>query len=131
MKGPVRVESAPVARAGLERRAKQAGVLLALLCPLAWLLTSWHLALEAHHVHAVEEHDHHEDEGEGHHPDDHLIPDSLRPEHGPAYAIDLPPSEQGRAPATTPTPAAAPFDDVPPATDPPVGSRRPRAPPVG
>jgi hypothetical protein len=131
---------------------RRAGVILALLCPVAWLYTGWHLAVEAHHEHAVRalaeahdhDHDHHDAGGhhddehhapaQGHHHDDHLIPDSLRPDHGPAFAVDLDPSDvvlEGWELAGTPASLAAPSSDVPPATDPPIESLQPRAPPVG
>lgn len=135
-----------VTRARLERLLQQTGVLLALLCPVAWLYTGWHLAVEAHHDHVVVAHDHHrghhEDalhhdgapaEGEGHHHDDHLIPDSLRPEQGQPFAIDLTASDVVLVDwhPDAAAPAVAPFDDIPSATDPPLESLQPRAPPVG
>jgi hypothetical protein len=137
-----------VNRVRYARLLRRAGVILALLCPVAWLYTGWHLAVETHHEHAVnalvEDHEHDRDhagdhhggvpaEDDGHHLGDHLIPDSLRPENGPVFAFDLEPSDvvlDGWELAATPTPTA-PCEDVTPATDPPIESLQPRAPPVG
>ncbi len=156
-----------MARVRRDSVLKRVGLILALLCPLAWLYTGWHLAVESHHDHEVEAHrhdrsheddhhsgrdhahqghddddrrpetDHHPDEApredQGHHHDDHLIPDSLRPEQGQPFAIDLTASDVVLVDwhPDAAAPAAAPFDDIPSATDPPLGSLRPRAPPVG
>lgn len=130
-----------------QRFAWWTALVLAIACPLVWLSTAWHLAVEDHHHHdelAVDDHDHdhdHDDDhdapdgevphDEGHHAGDHLIPTFTRPASQAPVVLFVPTEHVAYvAPRPVCTVIESPPDEVGPATDPPLDASRPRAPPV-